>query len=196
MSLNVLINTRKYVRASITRLYNARDNFSDLNVSEKLECSSKLNQLLQDARELNSKIQIGLYENDEQALSKELEECESYEDKIRAASVQLSLQATNTADAAARSLLKSPTAPLPKFKSVEGENLELFLRSFEDTISKFNYPDYDKFLLLKQQISGKASLLIDTLEPEMQTYLEAKNLLSKALATTSLQKFNVLKQLS
>ena len=158
MSLNVLINTRKYVRVSITRLYNARDNFFDLNVSEKLECSSKLNQLLQDARELNSKIQIGLYENDEQAEceldEQELEECESYEDKIRAASVQLSLQATNTADAAARSLLKSPTAPLPKFKSVEGENLELFLRSFEDTISKFNYPDYDKFLLLKQQISA------------------------------------------
>ena len=66
----------------------------------------------------------------------------------------------------ARSLLDSPTASLQRFESHEGENLDLFLSNFELTLSKFSYTDYDKFLLLKQQVYGKASYLIDSLEPD------------------------------
>ena len=89
----------------------------------------------------------------------------------------------------------SQLAPLPRFSSLEGENLELFLRQFEETISKFVYTEYDKLLLLKQQVSGKASLLIDSLEADSQTYSEAKKLLMSALASKSVQIFNVIKQM-
>ena len=63
-------------------------------------------------------------------------------------------------------------------------------------MSKFNYAGYDKFLLLKQQIKGKASLLIDSLDPDMQTYGDAKELPLSAFATSSLQKFNIIKQMA
>ena len=93
------------------------------------------------------------------------------------------------------SFLKSPTAPLQEFCSQDSENLELFFTNFDDSLAKFNYADY-KFLLLEQQIKGKASLLIDSLDPDKQTYTDAKELLMSAFATISIQKFNLIRQMS
>ena len=97
---------------------------------------------------------------------------------------------------ATRSLLRSPTAPLPRFTSEPGESLETFLESFEGTISKFQYTEYDKFLLLKQQVEGKGSYLLDSLEPTRQTYRAAKELLNAAFASIDIQKFNLIRQMS
>ena len=94
------------------------------------------------------------------------------------------------------SLLKSPIAPLPKYCSTEDEDLERFFSEFEDTLSKFNYPDYDKLLLLKQQISGRALTLVNSLEADKRGYVHAKELLLKAFASGDTQKFNVIHQLS
>ena len=92
--------------------------------------------------------------------------------------------------------LKRPTAPLPNFNSAEGENLEAFFQNFETTVNRYNYSGYDKFLLLKQQIKGRALILLNSLEIDSQTYDKAKDLLMKALASPVTQKFNVVKQLT
>ena len=103
-------------------------------------------------------------------MDKELKECEEYQDKIieslnrlqTHSAVPIPGQQSTTPDIQ-RSLLRSPQAPLPVFNSEPGEDFELFVRNFEDTVSKFNYASYDKFLLLKQQIKGKALFLIESL---------------------------------
>ena len=93
-------------------------------------------------------------------------------------------------------MLKSPVSPLPKFASKEGEDLHKCFFQFEETLSKFSYPEYDKLLLLKQQVSGRASILLNSLESDKQNYAEAKKLLTDALASQGVRKFNVIKQLS
>ncbi len=96
----------------------------------------------------------------------------------------------------AQGLLKSPIAPLPKFLSRDGEDLNRFLTQFEETINRFSYPEYEKLLLLKQQISGRALLLVDSLEADKQSYTQAKILLQSALASPDTQRFNTIKQIS
>ena len=101
-----------------------------------------------------------------------------------------------TNNSTALSMLKSASAPLPKYSSNEGEGLVKFLQQFEETTKCFSYTDYDRFLLLKQQISGRALALIDSLDCAKHSYQKAKDLLLTALASTAQQKFNVIKQMA
>ena len=94
------------------------------------------------------------------------------------------------------SLLRSPTAPLPSYTSSDGEDLIGFFKQFEETTSRFNFTDYDKFLLLKQQISGRAVSLINSLDSSQHSYANAKKLLLDALASPAVQKFNIIKQMA
>ena len=108
----------------------------------------------------------------------DMESCEIYNDKLlecqahlgaalKPAAMQAGTRGSEANGASGgmyhHSGLKAPMAPLPRFASGEGENFNLFLLQFEDTISKYNYTNYDKLLLIKQQITGRASLLINTL---------------------------------
>ena len=70
------------------------------------------------------------------------------------------------------------------------------MRVTTDTISKFDYPEYDKIVLLKQQITGRAALLIKDYSPEKHSYAEVLEILRTALASIEVQKFNTIKQLS
>ena len=105
-------------------------------------------------------------------------------------------QPVNPLNESARSLLKSPMAPLPHYNSEKQIDLHKFFLQFEETLSKFPYTDYDKLLLLKQQVSGRASILLDSLESDKQSYNDAKKLLIEALASPVVRKFNIIKQFS
>ena len=135
---------------------------------------------------------------DESWLNNEFDACARYSEKIRecVALLKECFATPSTSIDQARSLLKSPTAPLPEFKSREGEDLLKFFKDFEGFTSIFNYSDYDRFILLKQQISGRALILLNSLEPDKQGYSHAKDLLTSALATKDIQIFNVIQQLS
>ena len=50
--------------------------------------------------------------------------------------------------------------------------------------------------MLKQQLSGRALVLIDSLEIRNQTYNEAKNLLNSAFASRDVQVFKTIKNLT
>ena len=198
--VKLLINTRKYTRKLVTECHNKRLTFSNLSDVEKDQIRVQLQDHLNELKKLNSDIQTQKWaeEENENWLNDEFKVCESYFVKIRECNALLKTNATPSEVPldTARSLLKSPTAPLPQFKSQEGEDLLRFFKEFEDITSMFKYSEYDRFILLKQQVSGRASILLSSLESDKQGYLHAKNLLTQALATEDIQTFNVIKQLS
>ena len=222
MSSRFAKETRGRTRTAITKLYNDRANFNAYDIIKLNNARLKLEKAEVELACLDEKIfSLDLDKEGvaDEAISEELNACHNYKEKIFESLSLLSTLATNhnagrsqgsyseqsTSPAhnvqgpgfrAPLSQLKSPVAPLPRFTSSEGENLLLFFNQFEETLSKFVYTQYDKLLLLKQQITGKASLLIESLEPDKQTYDDAKALLKAALASTEIQKFNVIKQLS
>ena len=205
-SLELLVSSRKYNRAAVTRIYNDRTNFANLSPLDRQNKIVKLQTLQNDLKESDKSILKLKFEAspNETEIEIEMSACESYQDGIRESLCALAMYDQLYANVSSantnnnnnpHSQLKSPTAPLPQFTSGEGENLDLFLRNLEDTIFKFNYAEYDKFLLLKQQVTGRASYLLDSLEPDRRTFTCAKGLLQTAFATSSLQKFNVIKQM-
>ena len=76
--------------------------------------------------------------------------------------------------------MKAPRVPLPKFIGDDDEDLNKFIREFEHAINKFNLSNYDKLLLLKQQLSSRALIEVNSLESTSQAYNDAKELLEKA----------------
>jgi len=205
--LNISTHSRQYLRSSVTSRFNRRDAFNNLSDVERSAVKSKLTDQSEQLKALDSKIQNIKWANTENfdGLDEELQQCEGYQDKIFTCLASLSAAnppnprsppvSMNPIDAA-RSLLKSPTAPLPTYSGIESEDLTRFISQFEETISRFNYPSYDKFLLLKQQLSGRARILVDSLEITNQTYAEAVKLLKVALDCPVAKKFSVIKQLT
>ena len=198
--LKLFVQSRKYLRKRVTDLHKKKDTFYDLPISEKDQIKQEIDDAFESLKAYNSEIQSLKWEEgqDEAWLNDELSTCEQYFKKIRECRTMLKENATPSGAGQdhARSLLKSPTAPLPEFKSLEGEDLLKFFKDFEGVTSMFKYSEYDKFILLKQQISGRALILLDSLESDKQGYTHAKDLLTSALASKDMQTFNVISQLS
>ena len=198
--LKLLVNSRKYTRKLVTECHNKRATFSQLTELEKKKIKSELQDHLEALKKYNGEIQKLKWSEgeDESWLNVELDLCENYFVKIRECTAELETTVTpsNASADTARSLLKSPTAPLPEFCSHEGEDLLKFFKDFEDITSMFKYSDYDKFILLKQQISGRALVLLGSLESDKQGYVHAKKLLTDALASKDLRIFNTIKKIS
>ncbi|XP_068224198.1 uncharacterized protein, partial [Palaemon carinicauda] len=127
---------------------------------------------------------------------REITESSSYDDKINWCLYNLTKVSVSQSPCCNSGRLKSPEAPLPTFCSQDGEDLTKFLSQFEDVVQRYNYSDFDKFLLLKQKISGRASHLINSLDSVQQSYTIAKDLLLQALASPLVRKFNVLQRLT
>ena len=196
-TLDVKFKTRKYLRGQVTRIFNERSSFSTLNVTERTAKRSKLLSFSNDLKILNSEIQVLKFSTEfaEAELESELHKCIEYEDKIlECVAILDSLKVPNlNCD---KRLLNAPSAPLPVFKGNEDESLAKFLNLFDETINRYNYAEHDKFLLLKQQLSGRALILIDSLESNKQSYDCAVALLKSAFDSRSIQVSNTIKQLS
>ena len=128
-----LIRVRAARRSQVTKIYNDKDEFHLLTTVEKAVKKSKLKSLQTELQSLNSSIQQKVVEEESDAdLLNEIETSDKYFDNVQECIVLLDDVESNTSDIA-RSLLKSPVAPLPKFCSKEGEDLNKFLRNFEET---------------------------------------------------------------
>ena len=151
---SLLISQRKFKRKRTTELCNQIQTQGVLTSQEKIVKKKTLHDLSVALKELDSKIQSAKFEaNHDIDLEDEFQTCESYEQKIRDALILVDTNIVSSHADSNTSLLRSPIAPLPKFTSKEGEDLDKFLKEFEQTTSKFNYSDYDLLLLLKQQVS-------------------------------------------
>ena len=194
------VHSRGYIRGRITLAYSDLDTYSSLNETEKTVIRSKLNKYEIDLKKLDSDIQVANYEvsQNETELDNDIAKSDEYNDKLQkclAHLAPLAPPALLSIDQH-RSLLKSPTAPLPNFNGDVDEDYSKFIMSFEETIQKFSYPEFDKFLLLRQQLGGRALVLIETLETDNRSYASAKKLLDNAFASPSVVKHNIIRRIS
>lgn len=203
--LKLLYSLRGRARAQVTKTINKSKRLDLISKVEKLQLITKLENLDSDLKKFNKDILTKIWDlsEDEDKIQKEYDECTNYEDKIIEALAlikenvdQCTVSTNPVNNQNLPNHLKPPIVPLPKYSGLEGESLERFLTSFETIINKYNLPSYEKFILLKQQISGRALTLIDSLESSKQSFEDAKNLLVEALASPISQKYEILARLS
>ena len=196
--LKIVNNARKYVRGQVTAHHNRRDTFVSLEEKDRLALIVKLKNFKNKLDDYDTKYQNLKFVDvdDETSMNSEFALCDEYDNKIADCLGILECKSHANSDETARSLLRSPVAPLPSFYGQEDEDVTKFFTHFEDTLTKFKYTASDKFLLLKQQIHGRALILLESLEANNRSYEEAKKLLNKAFASTSVSIFNVIKQIS
>ena len=84
---------------------------------------------------------------------------------------------------------------LPTYNGNYKESFEKFICSFEAVLSTHDYGDYEKFLLLKKNVHGRAATLLESLELDKQSFGEAKKLLQLAFASPIVQRYNALQRL-
>ena len=197
-NLTLAINRRKHLRRRITQIHNEYDTFRSFSERDRVTKLSILRGLSEDLKNFDLDIQNLKFSDvfDENEFEQELIRCDEYSTKIHECISALESLKSNSSTHITKHLLKSPVAPLPTFSGKDDENFSKFLKSFEETISRYDYPDHDKFLLLKQQLSQRALVLVDSLESDKQTYDSAKTLLKSAFASTPVQIFNTIKQIS
>ena len=212
-SLKILSITRGHKRKQVTEIFNKRDEFGHMSRNQITATISKLKSLDEELKKSNEKILLTKFKDlDESSdeIASELEECDLYDQRILDALVLLeeiqvnptlvsspgiSFLNPNYASNNNSNVLKPPVAPLPTFSDKEGDSLFNFFHSFESVIEKYSYSSYEKFILLKDRVSGRALALINSLEHNKQSYEDAKNLLMEALASPTTQKFETLDKL-
>ena len=192
-----VFNRRKFVRKTITQYHNKISEFSTYDNVKRISTRNGLMSQKSKLDELNDKYQelswTGKDSVAEATIDSELSICYEYQVKIDECLANLEVLSNNVQSGG---LLKKRVAPLPKYSGNADENQSKFFFHFEEVVNKFSYTDYEKLLLLKEQLSGRALTLVESLEIENQGYDKAKDLLVKALASPELQKFNCIKSLT
>lgn len=206
-NLNYLKTTRRYLRGKVTRLCtNVSANFAAMSSEDKCALVADLEaiKLKLEASDLSiSKVMWSCTE-DPQKWDEELESCDSYGDKVVVALRMLKPSTVNVASAALPSSvipplvnkLKLPQLTLPTYGHLKGENLHEFFTSFEDIIDKYCLTDREKFVFLQKQLINEPLTIIKALVSSQQCYDQAKSLLTKAFGQPTVQKFEVIQQLT
>ena len=193
----VLVNQRKFIRRLVTEIHNKKGDIPSYD-SVKLDLiKSRLTDHQTKLNSLNESLLVVFANKSDFNFENEFSLCNEYDLKIgeclsiinsKTKYVSSPLQGVITQ-------LKGHSTPLPKYSGKEDEDFFRFICEFEQAIARFNYSDYDRLLLLKQQLSSRALTLINSLEADKQTFAEAKNLLNRAFGNNDAQKFSVIKQL-
>ena len=196
--MDVITSQRSSIRSRITKSHNNIGKYKELETLDLLAERAKLEQCRDTLKDLDTKYVSSKFTHDLNSAEhkKELETCLDYDFKIRQCLLyieRLDKECRNTEEKS--TLLKQPTAPLPSFSHEKGGDIKKFLKEFELTTKRYNYPDRDLILLLKKQVSGSASELIESLEVDKQSYNQVKELLIKAYSNISLQKFTLIDKL-
>ena len=196
--LKSLTSTRKFARKLVTEIHNELQSGESMSHMQRERLKMKLDDKKQELVKLNSDIQE-LSEFDDSSQENEHRKNEEYFDKIRDCYIVLNSRVSHVEtphnNEPNRSVLRGPVAPLPKYSGSYSEDFSRFISEFEETVSKYGYPQYDKYLLLKQQLSGRALILINSLGTDDRGYEQARNLLQEAFESPHLKKANLIKQL-
>ena len=210
------VESRGRTRALITRIHNDMENFESYDKLKLRTLKLKLEKAENELNTLDMEIIDAMYGDDKSTAAQiktEIDKSFHYKEEITEALAlvmecleQVALDSRAAASGHAgtgtgnmaqpHSQLQRPKAPLPRFEGLEGESITLFLENFNASMSKFNYTEYDKLLLLQEQVSGKAKMLVKHLVAGRHKLADAEELLKNAFAAKDLQKFNIIKQLS
>ena len=208
---------RRYVRQRVTKLCNKINaELQVLNLQQKSEYLDRLKEFKYNLNGLNKSI-YKLSKNqgiDEDVLDSLLDDDDHYDELISSVTGQLQgpvVQNSNINPYASPDMspamhfpvnnmnsnkLKLPVIPLPEFGNGKEQSFRKFIRSFENLIEKHNISSYEKFILLRKQLSGGPRTLIDSLDVEEQCFETAKQLLEKAFDSTVNAKNDLIKKLS
>ena len=216
LDLASLVQLRGRVRAKLTRESTLVDeNIQDFNVQQCAmhieKCKNIRSEIIDyDKRIFALKSSVAAPDT---LLSKEALEEEQYEDKISMTISQLLIferdltlasninnERSNNDGPARISLaqnnLKLPHVPLPEFSNKKGDNIQKFFRSFEAMIDKHKLTGFEKYMFLRKQLSDAPKNLIESLDVDQQSYVNAKQLLLQAFDSTEQSKFEIIKMLA
>lgn len=208
-----LKDNRKYLRQKVTRrhgqIIDSLDNLDEGQCRDEIlnfkTLQGKLNNLNDAISEL-----IWAHVKERQHLDEELDTIEKYDEAFNfvISRLEQKLNSFTNLDASFRSVaspnsgsvnhgnLRLPQIPLPEYSHGEGESLALFISNFESIVSKYNLSEYEKFILLEQQLRNEPLKLIKSLQGARKSYTEAKTLLNKAFASDVIQQFNIISKMS
>ena len=206
--LAILVKARGYVRSRVTRLLNASS--ADITAQQRTAKVEKLTSLKCEL-DISNKTCFPLYMkvySDETIIDGLVEEEQVYDDKIVECISELksmgspgssALGGTISEDSTNRvsqQKLKLPSVPLPEFNNSKGADVQKFIRSFEFIINKHTLSSYEKFIFLRNQLSGSPRTLIDSIDVHQQSYEVARDLLLEAFDNKLNAKYSALKSLS
>ena len=131
--LSDLIVKRKVIRKKVAETYNKVQSFSTFSTEQRISERNVLLNYKSELARLNDEIFslafLGEEGNDDEK-EKEITSCVEYFDKIEYCLPRLEFSTTSRTVEVAKSLLKQPTAPLPKFASSDGEDFIKFISAF------------------------------------------------------------------
>ena len=202
-----LSHKRSFLRKQVTEIHNeVSTSLAEFDRNKILKFLKKLEKLSTSLAEFDEQINASLWDKskslkeNESIQNKVLKDCEAYNDKLSNTVVNLeeflkSMEVGNFSMSVDGELsnpipiqrLKPRTTPLPKYSGKLSENLEKFFYNFEGALRNANYSEYEKFILLKDSLQDRASVLIGSLEQSKQSYTEAKLLLEQAFASKEVQ---------
>ena len=206
-----LTKTGGVICSRATRTCNkVRTSLHTMSTADRTMNLNKLINIRQELQVVGTKIR-GHSDYDLMREEEYLEEEESYDDEVGVCMALL--EESNAAPSFSHSVdpipgavqpqtLRLPTRvnlpqiTLPTFGNLKEENLTKFLLSFESIIQKHNLSPYEKFIYLKNQLSGGPLALINSLEATRQQYDEAKTLLQEAFDSKWNSKNDTIKRLA
>ena len=205
-------NARRYLRQRLTRRINVVNrNLDSLDIDQCRDDLNLILELRQKISDLDTSIGSFLAPLGEESMDADLDEVERYESisnpivnilKSKIASLEgisstshASLHQPAVSDFPSPNKLKLPEIPLPKFENNENESLIQFFINFENIIRKYNLTDYEKFVFLVRQLANEPLTLVRSLTGIQQSYVEAKEILTKAFARPFKQKLKAIIQL-
>ena len=203
---------RKYVRSEATKRINSvQTNISNFYHQKCLNEIKFLNELKDRLQKSNDEISrlIWMHITDLTAQEAEFDGCSNYdnaiidclsilESKLGEFVMPVQPQVANPSNVSlgtSCSRLTLPKVSLPKYSNSDNEDFESFITRFETIISKHSLGEYEKFVLLSEQLSKEPLALVSSLRGAQQSYTEAKSLLKKAFASPMRQKEDIISRL-
>ena len=125
-SIEFAINTRRYIRGSVTKFYNNISTIKTKSDGDNIALKLKLEKFLNELNDLNKVVQRDLSDNKKLTeLNDEFTDCDAYENKILSllSEISITMDGNKVKVVPNVSLLRNPTVPLPKFESLETENI-------------------------------------------------------------------------
>ena len=205
-------STRKCVRTDITRSINKiRNTLGSLEISDLEVGLQKFIDLKDQITTLDDGVFTELLGEDanEATLQAEYDLSAKYIDELRTVIVNIKRQIANTVTpgsaanfpvvqnsnvASNAQRIKLPEITLPTYGHKDGEDLEKFFINFENIVGHLS--DFNKLIYLHDQLTGEPKCLLKMLDANNQTYNAAKDLLNRAFASTSSQKFDAIKRVT
>ena len=181
--LSALSKSRGYVRTRITKTINeVNDRLVTLTELDRPRFIDKITALKTELDERNKQIfTLTLsIETDDTKVDAEVEAVNNYDDQIVDCLFNLKNHnepphnnATNDQEVGTNTLrqqqLQLPKINLPTYNNDKMQSFHKFITSFGSIVNKFQISPYEKFCLLKQQLSKAPLALVDSLSVNQQS---------------------------